>query len=141
MVDLENSSLQVGDNKLFQGGSKRMVRLAVGTAPGSFTIPEFIWNFTYIQEESKEVLDEHILPDEFQRKRRIIDNHAPEWANAFFYDGGCKLDEENKIMKITVNYFQIPEGELPYALRLLKSFDGRTKEYKKLYAALLGEDL
>ena len=141
MGALEKNLLEVGDNKLFQGGSKRMVRLNTGGTLGTFTLPEFIWNFTYTKEESKEVLDEHILPDEFQRKRRIIDNHAPEWANAFFYDGGDKLDEENKIMKITVNYFQIPEGELPYALRLLKSFDGRTKEYKKLYAALLGEAL
>ena len=140
MVALEKNMLEVGDQKLFQDGSKRMVRLE--EAPnGAYTIPGLGVNFTYTQRGEENIFDENASEEDFQRKRRVIDNQDPPWANAFFYDGGGKLDEENKIMKITVNYFQIPEGELPYALRLLKSFDGRTKEYKKLYAALLGEAL
>ena len=108
MVALEKNLFEVGDQKLFQGGSKRMVRLIRGAAPGSFTLSGLGVSFTYTQRGEENILDEHILPDEFQRKRRIIDNHAPDWANAFFYDGG-KIDEEKGVFSIKVDYFKIPD--------------------------------
>lgn len=142
MVALENNVLEVGDNKLFQGGSKRMVRLDKGKVPRIFTLPGLNLNFTYTENGGRLIIEKNVSKEDFFAKRKAIDFHAPEWANAFFYyDDVSEIDEQEHSFNIFVEYFKIPEGNISYALRLLKIFDGRTKEYEKLYSALLNEDL
>jgi len=139
MVALENNLLEVGDNKLFQGGSKRMVRLEEGPN-GAYTIPGLGVNFTYTQRGEENIFDENASEEDFQKKRRFIDNQAPPWANAFFYDGG-ELDKEAGVFSIRVDYFKIPEGEIRYALRLLTEHGIGSDTYKEIYAALTDDGL